>query len=138
MNNIQWKQIYIDGNETNYYISDNGQVKKKKKKGYKIIKGYNNQNGYKRVDIFYNTQDNKRKRKSILIHRLVAEAFIINDNPKEKDTIHHIDYDKTNNKKSNLIYISRADNIRLAHKRRKEKNESIKQSKGYNDIERSM
>lgn len=138
MNNIQWKQIYIDGNETNYYISDNGQVKKKKKKGYKIIKGYNNQNGYKRVDIFYNTQDNKRKRKSILIHRLVAEAFIINDNPKEKDTIHHIDYDKTNNKKCNLIYISRADNIRLAHKRRKEKNESIKQSKGYNDIERSM
>ena len=138
MNNIQWKQIYIDGNETNYYISDNGQVKKKKKKGYKIIKGYNNQNGYKRVDIFYNTQDNKRKRKSILIHRLVAEAFIINDNPKEKDTIHHMDYDKTNNKKSNLIYISRADNIRLAHKRRKEKNESIKQSKGYNDIERSM
>ena len=35
----------------------------------------------------------------MLLHRIVAQAFINNDNPEVKDTVHHIDYDKNNNKK---------------------------------------
>lgn len=38
----------------------------------------------------------------MLLHRIVAQAFINNDNPEEKDTVHHIDYDKNNNSVANL------------------------------------
>ena len=53
-----------------------------------------------------------------LVHRLVAEAFIPNDDPETKDTVDHIDGNKSNNEASNLRWLNRAENTRLAMKRR--------------------
>jgi hypothetical protein len=50
----------------------------------------------------------------------VALSFIPNDNPIEKDTVDHIDMDKTNNRVENLRWLSRADNARAYQKQRKE------------------
>ena len=48
----------------------------------------------------------KYHRKGVLIHRLLAEIFIYNDDPKHKTEIHHIDKNKTNNKISNLKWVT--------------------------------
>lgn len=50
----------------------------------------------------------------------VLLSFIPNDNPIEKDTVDHIDMDKTNNRVENLRWLSRADNARAYQKQRKE------------------
>lgn len=52
------------------------------------------------------------------VHRLVAEAFIPNDDPATKNTVDHIDGNKANNEISNLRWLNRAENTRLAMKRR--------------------
>ena len=44
-----------------------------------------------------------------LVHRLVAEAFI--PNVFDKETVNHIDCDKTNNHISNLEWMSKSENI---------------------------
>ena len=59
-------------------------------------------------------------RRTYLVHQLVALSFIPNDNPIEKDTVDHIDMDKTNNRVENLRWLSRADNARAYQKQRKE------------------
>ena len=46
--------------------------------------------------------------KTFLVHRLVAEAFI--PNPNGYDTVDHIDYNKRNNKVSNLRWLPKVDN----------------------------
>ena len=48
-------------------------------------------------------------------------AFIPNDNPIEKDTIDHIDLDKTNNRVDNLRWLSRADNVKAYQEQKRGK-----------------
>ena len=135
-NNEEWKQVFIDGVATKYYVSYDGQIVRKTKKGYRKLKPYKNENGYNRVDIMFITQDNQRKRKTMLLHRIVAQAFIDNDNPEVKDTVHHIDYDKNNNSVANLQYISLRENIQLAKEREKQKRaETVKQLEVDKDTE---
>lgn len=61
----------------------------------KIIKQANNGNKYKTVSLSIN---GKKKTKSV--HKLVAEAFILN--PNNYPCINHIDGNKKNNKADNL------------------------------------
>lgn len=63
---------------------------------YKKFLNPGNTNGYESVSLY---RDGKGYGK--LVHRLVAEAFIPNNDP-TKDTVDHIDGNKLNNNVSNL------------------------------------
>ncbi len=108
----EWKQIDSKGK---YYISTYGRVKSYQGRQARILKPYTNQCGYLRVDI------QTDHRQTYLVHKLVALAFIPNDNPKEKDTIDHIDGNKANNSVYNLRWLSLADNIKAYQKQKKER-----------------
>lgn len=87
-----WKTIIVNNKETNYSISDNGEVKNNKTN--KILK-QQIQNGY-----CHCTLSIDKKGKRFRIHRLVAEAFI--PNPENKEYVNHIDGDRQNNCIKNL------------------------------------
>lgn len=76
-----------------YLISDTGQVYSSKTGKY--LKPSKNKDGYYQVDLYKN-----RKRKTIFIHRLVAQAFI--DNPENKPTVDHVNRDRLDNRVENL------------------------------------
>lgn len=103
--NEVWKEV--EGTKGKYFISNKGRLKSYCRYSAIIVKPYKNQYGYLRADIRRNG-----KRETILIHRLVASAFVENDNPKEKDTVDHIDGNKNNNASDNLRWLSRSANVK--------------------------
>ena len=110
-----WKPIDSRGK---YYISNLGRVKSYQLRQAKFLNPSSNQRGYLRVDIKAGC------RRTYLVHQLVALAFIPNDNPIEKDTIDHIDLDKTNNRADNLRWLSRADNVRAYKEQKKQREQN--------------
>lgn len=95
-----WKTI--DGYE-NYQVSNMGRVMNVITK--KILKFGNNGNGYLHVMLY----DKNHNGKTIMVHRLVAKAFI--PNPDNSPQINHIDECKENNYVENLEWITSEDNI---------------------------
>jgi hypothetical protein len=65
--------------------------------------------GYCMVSLYNNTGI----RKTLLIHRIVAIAFI--PNPKNKREVNHKDGDKTNNRAGNLEWVTTRENSKHAH-----------------------
>lgn len=61
--------------------------------------------GYLTVTLYKKTKE-KSVPKRHYVHRLVAEAFV--PNPHSFRFIHHIDGDKTNNNKNNLVWVSQS------------------------------
>lgn len=88
-----WKDI--DGYEGLYQVSNIGRVRSLKFGKIKVLKQEIIKKGYKRVHLLKN-----RKMKGYLVHRLVAEAFIPNNN--NLPCVNHKDEDKTNNRIENL------------------------------------
>ena len=94
-----------------YFVSRDGRAWSTKGKG-RWLKPAPNTRGYLAVVL---CRDGKTFTK--MIHRLVAEAFVPNDDPEHKDTIDHIDNDKTNNRADNLQWLSRGDNARKGNQK---------------------
>lgn len=69
----------------------------------------------KRVDIYEINLRKNNIRKCFKVHRLVAEAFIENDDPINKTTVNHIDGDRSNNRVDNLEWASYSENLEHAY-----------------------
>ena len=94
----------IEGFE-NYSVSDHGNVRYDK--SGRILKGSDNGHGYLLVSL---SQNNRKHMK--LIHKLNAEAFLLN--PENKKCVDHIDNNKHNNNLINLRYATVQENGRNA------------------------
>lgn len=111
-----WKPI--SGFEGLYEVSNFGRVRSLTRFATngrlfegQLLNTADNGTGYRVVNLH---KDGKQK--MILVHRLVAQAFIKNENPEKKHQINHIDGDKTNNAVSNLEWCSWKENMDHAYK----------------------
>lgn len=104
------KNIIINNICTSYYITEDGKCYNSKTGKY--LKGQINcRHGY--FSYILTMPDGSKKRCSA--HRLVANAFIPNNNPK-KNQINHIDGNKLNNKVDNLEWVTQEENQQHAVK----------------------
>ena len=92
--NEQWRDI--DGYDGVYQVSDLGRVRSHKSGEWRVMSARKIGSGYLGVKL---CKDNKIK--NVYIHRLVADAFIKNDD-ETKTIINHIDECKQNNRLWNL------------------------------------
>ena len=118
-----WKDI--KGYEGLYQISNMGRVKRLAGKGCKqerILKAKKDNSGYLLVHLY---KDGKSK--YYLVHRLVAQAFLENqDNLPE---VNHKDEDKQNNCMENLEYCSRSYNMTYNGRAKKVAEKNINNSR---------
>lgn len=102
---IYEKTIIINGEETQYTIDTIGRVFSKISNKY--LKPFISPSGYQLVDIHHNGRGH-----TLQLHRIVAGMFI--PNPDNLPTVNHKDGDKSNNRVSNLEWMSITDNVRHA------------------------
>lgn len=122
----EWKNIY--GYDGLYQVSDAGRVRSWKTYGgqnkaershvYRIMKPSKTSKGYYEVILI----DKNRCEKHHLIHRLVAKAFIPNEENKEH--INHINGDKYDNGATNLEWTTPKENNEHAIKNKLRKRET--------------
>lgn len=106
---MEEKKIFVDGIETNYTVRKDGTVWNLKTN--RQVKGTLERNEYHSVQITVNG-----KRKSIMTHRLVAEAFC--ENPNHYNIVHHKDGDKHNDSANNLEWVSVKENTKKGKKKK--------------------
>lgn len=94
--NERWRDI--DGYDGMYQVSDLGRVRSRKSGEWKVMKASKTGSGYLKVVLCKDKQKKNR-----MIHRLVAQAFIEN-NDETKIYINHRDECKQNNRFWNLEY----------------------------------
>jgi hypothetical protein len=94
----EMKKIILDAND--YSISENGLILNKKGK---IIKPFETTAGYRSVTLI-----NNGKRRHCSIHRLLAQHFI--PNPQNKPVVNHKNGIKTDNRLSNLEWVTQKEN----------------------------
>lgn len=100
-------KLYVIKNYPNYCITENGKIYSNLRK--RFLNLTKNLDGYMRVHLI-----NKNGRKSLLVHRLVAETFI--QNPENKSFVNHINMIKNDNRKINLEWVTNSENIIHANK----------------------
>ena len=113
-----WRNI--KGYEGFYQVSNLGRIKGlerdinvggyKRHLGEKILKARVVAGGYLSVILY----SGNNKGRNLLIHRIVAEAFI--KNPYNKTCVNHKDYDRANNSVTNLEWVTPKENIDYSRK----------------------
>lgn len=116
-----------------YEVSSSGRIKSINKvtKDENLLKGSRGNRGFISLNIRLSDNSNAR----VFIHRYVAKNFL--DKPKKDQTyVLHKDFDKSNNKKSNLKYATEeqwkkhlAKNPNRATRKRSEKNYKLNEKK---------
>ena len=117
----QWRDIF--GYYGMYQVSDLGRVRSKKYGRWKVLRPKKTPNGYLQVGLFLDGKQDK-----FLVHRLVAQAFIQNDD-ESKTQINHINEVKSDNRVSNIEWCSAQYNVTyndLHHRRKQPKRSKIK------------
>ena len=103
LKNEQWRDI--DGYDGAYQVSDLGRVRSLKFGKVRVLRTGNDRKGYLCVGL---CKDGKQK--SYKVHRLVAQAFIPNDD-ESKTQINHINEVKSDNRVSNIEWCTPQYNI---------------------------
>jgi len=122
----------IKGYEGLYKIFDSGVVWSERKQ--KMLTNNKNRDGYSYVTLIKN-----KKRNNHYVHRLVASHFI--PNPNDKREVNHINGIKTDNRKQNLEWCTRSENMLHAIRRlgiSRLRGEQNNKSKLNEDIVRKM
>lgn len=102
-----WKVIE---NASNYEVSDDGEVRNRTTKH--VLKGRPTKTGYLQVSIRYDEKKNFINR---YIHRLVAEAYLLDTHTTERNYVNHKDGNKSNNSVNNLEWVTCSENEQHAH-----------------------
>ena len=103
LKNEKWKDI--DGYDGMYQVSDLGRVRSRYSGEWRVLRPGTNSVGYSTVSLH-----NNKKQNTIKVHRLVASAFIPNDD-ESKTQINHINEVKTDNRVTNLEWCDRSYNM---------------------------
>ena len=93
--------LIINGKNTNYLISETGQIYNSKTKKY--LTG-SIRSGYRMVKLTIDAI-----KKDYCVHRLVAETFL--ENPNNLPQVNHKDRNKLNNDVHNLEWVSASENM---------------------------
>ena len=101
--NEKWRDIA--GYDGMYQVSDLGRVRSLKFGRVKVLKGGKDRYGYLQVHLWKNN-----KGKTFLVHRLVAQAFIPNDD-ETKNQINHQNEVKSDSRAVNLEWCDRSYNV---------------------------
>lgn len=111
-----WHSIDIEPFTGIYEVSNYGRIRShhnnkwSKTKNYKILK-LQRMEGYPCIILHKDKQI-----KMIRVHRLVAEYFVHNPDPKNKTWVNHLDCDRTNNHYENLEWCTMQENVDHAWK----------------------
>jgi hypothetical protein len=102
---MEWKQIIIDNNKTNYAVSSDGRVKN-------LVTNYEltcqEQQGYMHITLSIN-----KKPRRFRVHRLVAEMFI-EKNDEKRNIVNHKNGIRHDNRVSNLEWVTQKENTQHA------------------------
>ena len=91
--------IYLNGYEKKYKVCNNGKIWSEYLQDF--LKPYHSKGGYLRVKINFGDRNKK-----FMVHRLVAMAFIRNDDPEKLTQVDHINNDRNDNRVENLRWLT--------------------------------
>jgi len=94
-----------------YSADDSGNIYRTKDKNGKPIKSRLVRPRLDRYGYYKINLSEKGKTTTVKVHRLIAETFI--PNPKRRSTVNHVNGKKTDNKVSNLEWLTRRQNLKL-------------------------